>query len=121
VDLLPLEATVDAEVKSKWIAALRSGKYTQGFGRLRSGDDCYCCLGVLCDVAGDGCWVADSIVPDPNHSVLYVNGECSAYAVPQESLQYKLGIAEAIKTLWLMNDLQQKSFNEIADYIEATL
>jgi hypothetical protein len=63
----------------------------------------------------------NNTVPDPNHSVLYVNEQCGAYAVPQESLQNELGIADAVKTLWLMNDSQQKSFNEIADYIEANL
>lgn len=35
----------------KWIEALRSGKYKQGAGKLRVGD-CYCCLGVACEVPG---------------------------------------------------------------------
>lgn len=39
-----------ADLKAKWIAALRSGEYQQGHGVLRSGDH-YCCLGVLCEVA----------------------------------------------------------------------
>jgi hypothetical protein len=38
------------EIKERWINALRSGDYKQGVGRLRSIDDRYCCLGVLCDV-----------------------------------------------------------------------
>jgi hypothetical protein len=38
------------EVKSKWLNALRSGKYKQGCQRLRKADDRFCCLGVLCDV-----------------------------------------------------------------------
>jgi hypothetical protein len=33
------------------ISALRSGKYKQGIGMLRPGDDCYCCLGVACDIS----------------------------------------------------------------------
>jgi hypothetical protein len=37
------------DVKKKWVAALRSGKYKQGCGALRRNDE-YCCLGVLCDV-----------------------------------------------------------------------
>lgn len=41
-------------LKLKWIAALRSGAYKQGKGRLRRGDS-YCCLGVLCEVAGFIC------------------------------------------------------------------
>lgn len=31
--------------KKKWISALRSGKYKQSKGQLKSGDG-YCCLGV---------------------------------------------------------------------------
>jgi hypothetical protein len=37
------------DIVLKWIEALRSGKYPQGHGALRSSDG-YCCLGVLCDV-----------------------------------------------------------------------
>jgi len=35
----------------KWLAALRSGTYQQGEGRLNSHGK-YCCLGVLCEVQG---------------------------------------------------------------------
>lgn len=38
------------EVIRKWVDALRSGKYKQGKGYLHK-DDCFCCLGVLCDLA----------------------------------------------------------------------
>jgi hypothetical protein len=45
----------DKRLQRKWIKALRSGKFTQGTGSLREeqpdGVD-YCCLGVLCEVAG---------------------------------------------------------------------
>ena len=34
----------------KWVKALRSGKYKQGIGQLRSGEK-FCCLGVACDLA----------------------------------------------------------------------
>jgi hypothetical protein len=40
---------MNQEIKTKWLAALRSGDYQQGTGRLRV-DDKYCCLGVLCDL-----------------------------------------------------------------------
>lgn len=39
-----------ADVKVKWIAALRSGDYEQGKGALHK-DGKFCCLGVLCDLA----------------------------------------------------------------------
>jgi hypothetical protein len=42
-------------VKALWLEALRSGKYKQGTGCLRYEDD-FCCLGVLCDISGQGEW-----------------------------------------------------------------
>lgn len=44
-----LKNRMNPEVKQKWIAALRSGKYEQGSEKLRSVSG-YCCLGVLCDI-----------------------------------------------------------------------
>ena len=41
------------EIKDKWVAALRSGKYKQGSGQLHNTmNDTYCCLGVLCAELG---------------------------------------------------------------------
>ena len=37
------------EIKQRWVTALRSGKYKQTSGFLRTVDG-YCCLGVLCDL-----------------------------------------------------------------------
>lgn len=36
-------------VKAEWLAALRSGKYPQGYMYLQA-DNRFCCLGVLCDL-----------------------------------------------------------------------
>lgn len=38
-----------AEHRRLWIEALRSGRYEQGVSALRD-DDCFCCLGVACDL-----------------------------------------------------------------------
>lgn len=44
-----------ADIKKRWIAALRSGEYQQGQGYLRPTENSWCCLGVLCDLyAKDG-------------------------------------------------------------------
>lgn len=40
------------EIRDKWCDALRSGKFEQGQGCLRTRDDQYCCLGVLYTVTG---------------------------------------------------------------------
>lgn len=49
------------EIKAEWVARLRSGRYAQGIGRLKTvrrvdGKDVtaeYCCLGVLCEIAAE--------------------------------------------------------------------
>lgn len=54
---------MNREIKDKWVTALRSGDYTQGYGRLRyqNGDgERHCCLGVLCDLA-----VEAGVIPAP--------------------------------------------------------
>lgn len=42
---------MDIRVKKIWVKALRSGDYKQGKHALKK-DDCFCCLGVLCDLYG---------------------------------------------------------------------
>jgi hypothetical protein len=42
---------VKKEIKEQWTAALESGDYAQGKSELRTAEDSYCCLGVLCDLA----------------------------------------------------------------------
>lgn len=40
------------EIADKWVAALRSGEYTQGRQFLHNRkENSYCCLGVLCKIA----------------------------------------------------------------------
>lgn len=44
---------MDKKTKTKWLKALRSGKYKQGMESLSQGrgeQKTFCCLGVLCDV-----------------------------------------------------------------------
>jgi hypothetical protein len=45
---------MNQEIKAQWVTALRSGDYKQGTSvlhRVTNGEDTYCCLGVLCDLA----------------------------------------------------------------------
>lgn len=51
---MKLKLDITKEQFDKWVAALRSGKYTQGTDYLKTsavdGSACHCCLGVLCEV-----------------------------------------------------------------------
>lgn len=112
---------MNADIKSKWLEALRSGKYRQGRRRLRTEDGYYCGLGVLCDIAGakweysNGRWVA---VHKGNRS----------YERLPHSLRDELGIVDrdslAVEAMndgsssWL-NDPQ--TLEQIADWIEANI
>lgn len=46
---------MNAEVRARWVAALRSGRYARGTGLLKitytDGSTYHCCLGVLCELA----------------------------------------------------------------------
>lgn len=46
-------------IKEKWVAALRSGEFEQGRRNLRSSDDKFCCLGVLCHIIDPNGWRLD--------------------------------------------------------------
>lgn len=48
------------EYADKWVAALRSGKYEQGIGILRTPEGAYCCLGVLCTLDASLKWSGDN-------------------------------------------------------------
>jgi hypothetical protein len=37
-------------IKEKWLTALRGGKFKQGKNELRTKENKFCCLGVLCDI-----------------------------------------------------------------------
>lgn len=101
---------MDAELKSKWCAALRSGKYSQAQSVLK-GIHGYCCLGVLRDV-DDPTNVQDAGDAD------YLNSD--------DAVRFGLSFMDQ-KILAQMNDgdkeraVRRHSFAEIADYIEANL
>lgn len=42
---------MNEDIRNEWIEALTSGEYEQGQKQLRTNDNTYCCLGVLCDLA----------------------------------------------------------------------
>lgn len=48
-----MDMAINEQIKKnriRWVDALKSGKYKKGVDYLRGKDDCYCCLGVACDL-----------------------------------------------------------------------
>jgi hypothetical protein len=105
---------MDKDLKAKWIAALRSGKYEQGREYLRK-DDSYCCLGVLCDLVDPNGWVYDS-----EFYSFHFNSDHDVDQWLPSSLPEKYGI-DRESDLVDLNDTKQYDFNQIADWIEVSL
>ena len=104
------------EYKQPWINALRNGKYRQGKGKLFVSDlggnlgkdeTKYCCLGVLADILG---MTEEEAAQDLEKSGTYnaLIDKCEITS-DQES------------NLITLNDNENRSFSEIADYIETHL
>jgi hypothetical protein len=109
---------MDADVKAKWVAALRSGNYKQIKAGLRKGDN-FCCLGVLCDIVNPDGWT-DKVNALGYRDFQFV-GDHNDCELPA-TLRVKVGIPVGmILPLISMNDSQSKPFTEIADYIEQNL
>lgn len=114
---------MNPEIKQKWTEELRSGKYPQGNGLLRSDDDRFCCLGVLCEVA-----VVEGVI-DPPELVSglrrYVYDGYESAVLPEKVVEWagldrdipKIGPSNA----WRLNDTLEYSFEQIADEIDKYL
>lgn len=109
---------MDKALKAKWLEALRSGRYKQGKYGLRNSRDEFCCLGVLCDVSGEGEWThtrckgysywKEGKEADVNVLPLFVSNFANLTDVEEEVLIDK-------------NDGDGLSFKEIADWIEENI
>lgn len=103
------------ELKTKWIAALRSGEYRQGQLRLVRQDSegglSHCCLGVLCEVAGFA--RLDDLEDRGFLNYKMPTGEAVGAYLPHSIVSRDIQ-----KTLSKMNDRESKDFAEIADWIE---
>lgn len=106
---------MNQEIKQEWVAALRSGKYQQGQGLLRTKDNRFCCLGVLCDV------VKPRLNADWEQSGSYITFMGGIVGLPTEVVDFVNLSWPQTDILIRMNDANGKVFAEIADYIEKEL
>jgi len=104
-----MSGKMDAELKAKWVKALRSGEYKQGFSSFEK-EGRFCCLGVLCKIMNE---------PTQEPATGLNNWD-----VVHEHLGRDYGVVDE---LWHRNDGvysfggKRHSFSEIADYIEENL
>lgn len=128
---------MNQEVKTKWLAALRSGEYEQGREQLHyqsKSRESFCCLGVLCDLAFKEGVVTrhqydDEVrygdVPDPYGDVPDPYGvrEGEANYLPPEVQEWaglRRNPATEAGVLSIRND-EGWSFDRIANLIEKQL
>lgn len=125
---------LDPEFKIQWLSALRSGKYKQGHGGLRSRNwtdvDYFCCLGVACDIFDPTAW---KLVDDPEAMISDYQDTAAEWgwdgiAFDQVHLPFLdnvnyLTVATYTAPQYLanMNDQEDADFDQIADWIEANL
>ena len=125
-----------ADIKTKWVADLRSGKFPQTTTVLRNGNG-YCCLGVLCDLYSretgvewavpndyDTCTMhgADSVLPYEVRVWADLPNEHGAYVAV--SKRYDEGEDTTVfhsPSLTELNDIWDYDFKQIADVIEEQL
>jgi hypothetical protein len=115
-----------AETKLLWLTALLSGEYVQGKEKLRTRDDKFCCLGVLCDVLPEeGEWKAEEY---GNWAFVTKAEEHAELKLP-ESLVKKLGFASPfsvsgvgqLQGYYAKRNDQGSSFETIAELIDIHL
>ncbi len=115
-----------------WIVALRSGKYSQGKVYLCSitkdmksiEHKSYCCLGVACETLE----IRGSPIDHNGYNVLDYSPKSDHKSVSDLPYQARdmLGLRDTMgicncEALYRMNDFGNKTFNEIADFIEKNL
>lgn len=99
---------------TKWIKALRSGKYKQAQRTLRrrkGSGACYCCLGVACEIYLHGKWDGE----------VYLLAGAGSLHVLGDNLRRSYGMAAGEqRELAIINDTGA-SFEQIADIIEKSI
>ncbi len=106
---------MDQQIKQLWVDALRSGDYKQGRLALRTEDDRFCVMGVLCNI----------------HAQHYpkiaatckVKGEYLEFceAAPKLVIEWaQLTKGEAYGLVY-KNDTNMQTFEQLANYIEEKL
>lgn len=112
---------MDKTLKTKWINALLSGSYGQTTGQLQ-GEHGYCCIGVLCDISDRGEWDLDGNFNYKTTEYLDSDGYNSITTELEWDLLAEWGFDVTEQgDLITMNDEENLSFGEIAEWIKENL
>lgn len=111
---------MNPEIRARWVAALRSGKYEQGTGRLYDGQK-MCCLGMLCDVLKDELGLQWAEERKRELSIDNSRINLPRSIADHAGLDDCSGRLPDGRTLVYLNDMERYSFEQIADVIEREL
>ena len=124
---------MNPKIKTKWLKALRSNEYDQGIARLlrvvhleEEERHEFCCLGVLCDLyARETKGKAGFVFETEDYSTIGVfydtKKDCSTNNLTSEIRKWaNLSDKDEIK-LMNLNDQEEYSFKQIADWIKDNL
>lgn len=119
---------MDANLKAKWLADLRSGKFEQANGVLRDNlrENTYCCLGVLCIAANATFqdWKDPDYFEREIEDVPVLDGENLADGDNQELSPHwmeTIGLPKDEHAVLIRMNDDGVPFSEIANYIEKNL
>lgn len=118
---------------TRFVEVLESGAYVQGTGTLRKADDSYCCLGVACDISGQGEWLRSGSVEGKGVWKYVTQEGYSSSDLPKKVVDW-FGLKGGADYFWdlaslplpgegqfmtgvRMNDSQNASFADIAKAI----
>lgn len=138
---------MNQQVKEKWVAALRSGKYEKGLFSLKvhrkeTNTTCHCVLGVLCEIgveagllkektgllAGDIKFAFAPIVEKEPKNIMdyhYIPVELQNWAELHASTHkpsygdIQIRYQGKVQSITYLNDVLKLNFNQLADAIEA--
>ena len=113
------------EIKQKWVTALRSGNYKQGYFKLKT-NDCFCVIGVLCDI------LKNELNANWNSYDVFTIGDFSSDTSLSPSFLLYCGFtsfndlvldlgSENYISLLHLNDVHKFPFSKLADLIETQL
>lgn len=126
---------MNAEIKTKWLEALRSGRYQQAESELKDDKGCFCCLGVLCEVVGaiweDGetgreALVEGELINEPGGEILN-NDFLGEIGMSNKDMVFLTRMNDGYTGVPHAQDeddrqsIPKSRFAEIADYIEQNL
>lgn len=132
---------MNENVKALWTAALRSGRYKQGYNNLKKyqdGEACHCCLGVLCELAV-AAGVTQEHRDNDGNIVFGTDGErMSSLFIPVEVTRWAelwgidpathttINVGGEPKIIWgdtlsKLNDEDKLTFDQIAAVIETSV